>query len=109
MRPSLRRYAIGKTSFTLANHGPRWLRVAAAVALLPGGLCAGPKIGVLLKGRSPFWGNMEKGALDASAQHGAEIVVKSPPSESDVSLQIQLLNGMATQGLAAVVIVPTNK
>ena len=85
------------------------LALLAALLLSTSVLHAGPKIGVLLKGRSPFWASMEKGALDAGAQQGAEIVVKSPPSESDVSVQIQLLNAMATQGFAALVIVPTNK
>src|SRR5687767_9320317 len=70
---------------------------------------AGPKIGVLLKGRSPFWASMEKGALAAGEKHGAEIVVKAPASEADVAVQIQLLNAMATQGFAALVIVPANK
>src|SRR3954467_10756312 len=64
----------------------------------PAVLHAGPKIGVLLKGRSPFWASMEKGALDAGAKLGAEVIVKSPASEADVSVQIQLLNAMATQG-----------
>lgn len=70
---------------------------------------AGPKIGVLLKGRSPFWASMEKGALDAGAKLGAEVTVKAPASEADVSVQIQLLNGMAAQGYEAIVIVPANK
>lgn len=75
----------------------------------PACLFAGPKIGVLLKGRSPFWASMEKGALAAGAKLGAEVVVKAPASEADVSVQIQLLNGMASQGYAAIVIVPANK
>ncbi len=77
--------------------------------MTPALLFAGPKIGVLLKGRSPFWASMEKGAIDAGARLGAEVVVKAPVSEADVSVQIQLLNGMATQGFAAIVIVPANQ
>jgi len=80
-----------------------------AGCLSPALLCAGPKVGVLLKGRSPFWASMEKGALDAGAKLGAEVVVKAPLSEADVSVQIQLLKGMAAQGYAAIVIVPANK
>jgi ribose transport system substrate-binding protein len=67
------------------------------------------KIGVLLKGRSAFWTSMEKGAIDAARKSGAEVVVKAPPSEGDVSVQIQLLNAMAAQGFSAIVISPANK
>lgn len=85
------------------------LFLACLVLAFPSLGVAGPKIGVLLKGRSPFWASMEKGALDAGAKHGAEVVVRAPASEADVSVQIQLLNAMAGQGYAAIVIVPTNK
>lgn len=78
-------------------------------AALPVIAAAAPKIGVLLKGRTPFWASMEKGALDAGTKLGVEVVVKAPPSEADVAVQIQLLNAMAGQGFAAIVIVPTNK
>jgi ribose transport system substrate-binding protein len=67
------------------------------------------KIGVLLKGRSPFWASMEKGAIDAGTKLGAEVTVRAPASEADVSVQVQLLNAMAGQGFAAIVIVPANK
>jgi ribose transport system substrate-binding protein len=67
------------------------------------------KIGVLLKGRSPFWASMEKGATEAGAKLGADVTVRAPASEADVSVQIQLLNAMAGQGFAAIVIVPANK
>lgn len=64
---------------------------------------------MLLKGRSPFWASMEKGAQDAGARLGVEVVVKAPLSEADVAVQIQLLNAMGNQGFAAIVIVPANK
>ncbi|HVS53459.1 MAG TPA: substrate-binding domain-containing protein [Opitutaceae bacterium] len=70
---------------------------------------AAPKIGVLLKGRNTFWDAVEKGAKDAGAKNGAEITVKAPLSETDVSVQIQLLNAMAAQGMEAIVIAPINK
>ena len=85
------------------------LWIACVILTAPMGLRAGPKIGVLLKGRSPFWASMEKGAVDAGTKLGAEVIVKSPASEADVSVQIQLLNAMAAQGFAALVIVPANK
>lgn len=52
---------------------------------------------------------MERGALDAGTKLGVEVVVKAPPTEADVAVQVQLLNAMSTQGYDALVIVPTNK
>jgi ribose transport system substrate-binding protein len=68
-----------------------------------------PKIGVLLKGRSPFWSSMEKGAREAAAKGGAEISVKAPLSESDIGVQVQMLNALAAQGAQAIVIAPSSK
>lgn len=70
---------------------------------------AAPKIGVLLKGRNAFWSAVEKGANSAGQQLGVEVVAKSPVSESDISVQIQLLNALAAQGAQAIVIAPINK
>jgi ribose transport system substrate-binding protein len=81
----------------------------AVVASVTTSLSAGPKIGVLLKGRTPFWDAVQKGATEAGGAAGADIVVKAPPSESDISIQIQLLNGLAGQGAQAIVIAPINK
>jgi ribose transport system substrate-binding protein len=92
---------------TLFRRVPVLLVLAGLFA--PVALFATPKIGVLLKGRSPFWSSMEKGAMDAGAKLGVEVVVKAPVSEADVSVQIQLLGAMAAQGFAAIVIVPANK
>ncbi len=90
---------------------PPALRLALSVALLSvaPSLLAAPKIAVLLKGRAPFWTAVEKGALEAGKANGADVIVKSPISESDISVQIQLLNGLAAQGAEAIVIAPINK
>lgn len=83
--------------------------VAAALLGVCSTLVAGPKIGVLLKARTPFWNAMEAGAKEAGAKAGADVVVKAPLAETDVSVQIQLLNGMVAQGVDAVVIAPINR
>lgn len=73
---------------------------------------AATKIGVLLKAKSGYggyWGAVERGALDAGKQAGVEVIVKAPPTESDIGIQIQLLNAMAGQGMDAIVIAPINK
>lgn len=73
------------------------------------GLQASPKIGILLKAKSPFWAAAEKGAASAGEQLGVEIIVKAPPNETDITLQIQLLNGLVAQGVQAIVIAPCSK
>jgi len=70
---------------------------------------AAPKVGVLLKGHSAFWSAVEKGATEAAQKAGAEVVVKSPLSEADISVQIQLLNALGAQHLDALVIAPCSK
>ena len=92
-------------------HFPRRLLSALCflAAAQPAVLLAGPKVGVLLKGHSAFWSAMEKGAIEAGTAAGAEVIVKAPISESDVSVQIQLLNALGAQGIAALVIAPCSK
>ena len=69
----------------------------------------GHKIGVLLKGKTKFWSVVEQGALAAGEKLGVEVIVRMPPTESDVTVQIQLLNALAKQGVEAIVLVPINK
>jgi len=70
---------------------------------------AAPKIGVLLKGHSPFWSAVEKGATEAGQRLGAEVIVKAPQAETDIAVQIQLLNALGAQGITALVIAPCSK
>ncbi len=73
-------------------------------------LCsAAPKIGVLLKAKTPFWSAAEKGALEAGEKLGAEVLVRSPLTENDINIQVQLLNALVGQGIEALVIAPMNK
>ena len=84
--------------------GPMAFLLSAAFSL-----GAPAKVGVLLKSKAPFWGAVEKGAAEAGAALGAEIVVKAPMSESDISVQVQLLNALVRQEVQAIVIAPDNK
>ncbi len=81
----------------------------AAVALSVVSLPAAPKIGVLLKGRTDFWKEMEKGIQEGAQKEHAEVVVKAPPSEDNVGVQIRLLEAMAEEGMAALIVAPTDK
>lgn len=88
----------------------RSLIVGACLALAPAPLFSAPKVGVLLKAKGvEFWTAVEKGAVEAGGQLGAEVVVKAPLRESDISVQVQLLNALAAQGAEAIVIAPINK
>lgn len=82
------------------------------LALLAGTVSAAdraPKIGVLLKGRGGFWGPIEKGARDAGAKAGAEIIFKAPPSETDIGVQMQMLNALIGQDVDAIIIAPNSR
>jgi len=88
------------------------MRTLAAVALVFVGAAAvqaGPKIGVLLKARSGFWSAAEKGARTAAAEFEAEIVAKSPQSESEIGVQVQMLAALVEQGCEAIIIAPSSK
>lgn len=84
----------------------------AALAALAPALSAAepmPKIGVLLKSRVQFWSAVEKGAREAAAQAKVEVIVKSPMSEADIGVQVQMLNSLASQGVDAIVVAPASK
>jgi len=83
---------------------PRPVFCTALGLLLAAPLGAAPKIGLLLKARTPFWNATERGALAAAEQLGAEMIVKAPASENDIGIQIQLLHILAEQGVEAVVV-----
>jgi ribose transport system substrate-binding protein len=67
------------------------------------------KIGVLLKGKNDFWAAVAKGASQAGQKLGAEVIVKSPPTEADVGIQVRLLGILASEGIQALIIAPCNK
>jgi ribose transport system substrate-binding protein len=85
--------------------------LVSIVFVLSAGIALGAdyKIGVLLKAKGTFWTWVEQGANEAGQTLGAEIIVRSPISETDVSVQAKLLNALAAQGIQALVITPTNK
>jgi ribose transport system substrate-binding protein len=76
---------------------------------LPAGLAESHKIGVLLKGRTKFWNVVEQGALDAGAKLGAQVIVKAPTAETDIAVQILMLNALAASGVEAIVLAPAHK
>lgn len=84
------------------------LTLAVAAAGVPAELIAGPKIGVLNKGRGIVWEKTEEGYREAAAELGAELVLKVPPSATAVGAQLKLLEVLAKEKLDALVIAPTD-
>ena len=82
---------------------------AGLISCFVSSLPAAPKIGVLLKGHSPFWSAVEKGALESGQKLGVDVIVKAPMSETDIAVQVQLLNALGAQGITALVIAPCSK
>ncbi|PTX91748.1 substrate-binding domain-containing protein [Opitutus sp. ER46] len=78
----------------------------AAALLFTASASAAPRIGVLLKGRTDFWTAVEKGCVAAAPGGRAEVTAKMPPSESDIDVQIRMLDALVAQGIDALVIAP---
>jgi len=94
----------------MRHHIPRFLLLALILSLgVSPVYAAGHKIGVLLKGRTKFWSVVEQGALAAGEKLGAEVIVKTPLTESDIAVQILMLNALAASGVEAIVIAPSHK
>jgi ribose transport system substrate-binding protein len=86
--------------------GPAALVLCAAGLLAAGPAQAAPKIGVLLKGDTAFWRAVEEGCRDAARKAGADVIVRMPPSESDIATQVRLLDELAGQGIQGLIIAP---
>jgi len=62
----------------------------------------GVYIPVISKGfQHKFWQTVQQGSLDAAAQYGVTITFDGPPSESDISVQVDMLNAAMAKKPAA--------
>lgn len=52
---------------------------------------------------------METGALEGGRKLGVEVIAKSPATENDIAIQIQLLNALAAQGVQAIAVAPSSR
>lgn len=93
----------------MRSYLPRLLLCAGLFSCFASSLGAASKIGVLLKGHSSFWSAVESGAVEAGQKLGVEVIVKAPLAETDIAVQIQLLNALGAQGITALVIAPCSK
>ncbi|MCP4382173.1 MAG: substrate-binding domain-containing protein [Hyphomicrobiales bacterium] len=57
---------------------------------------------------NPFWAAAEAGAREKAAELGVDIVVLSPPTESDVQSQIAQVEDQLVKNIDALVIAPTD-
>jgi ABC-type sugar transport system substrate-binding protein len=57
---------------------------------------------------NPFWAAVEAGAMEKGKELGVEVMVMSPPTESDVAAQIAQIEDMIAQGLDGIALAPTD-
>lgn len=69
---------------------------------------AAPKVGIVLKGHTPFWDEVAAGAKAAAGDAGVETIVKLPPNEDSVSVQLGMINSMTVEGAEALIVAPIN-
>ena len=55
-----------------------------------------------------FWLAVIRGAEKAAAEHNVTLLVQSPTRESDVSMQVDLVNTLRTEGAAGMMLAPLN-
>lgn len=102
-----------KAMYSRYGCGPVWrwatgCWIWVAVLLCPAMAAGAPKIGVLLKGTSGFWNAVGDGAVAAARAQGAEAIVRMPVSESDIDVQIRMVDELVREGVEALVIAPSS-
>ena len=70
---------------------------------------AKPYIAVVSKGEQhDFWQQVKLGANAAATQYGVEITFEGPPSESDVQIQVEMLNNAMAKNPVAIALAALN-
>lgn len=68
---------------------------------------AKPQIALVMKTlTNPFFAEMERGARQAAAEEGADIVVKTASKETSIAQQVGIIDGLVRDKVAAIVIAP---
>ncbi len=74
----------------------------AAVSSTSGTDSGKPYIAVISKGfQHQFWQTVKKGAEDAAAKYNVEMTFDGPPSESDINVQVDMINAAIAKKPAA--------
>lgn len=62
-----------------------------------------PYIAVVSKGEQhDFWQQVKLGAMDAAEKYGLDVTFEGPPSESDVQIQVEMLNNAMAKNPVAI-------
>src|SRR4249920_1458238 len=68
------------------------------------------RIAVIPKGQAHlFWQSVHAGAVAAARETGVDIVWNGPPSETDFTGQLQIIDAMITQRVDAICLAPIDK
>jgi len=57
---------------------------------------------------NPFWASVEAGAKDAAEELGVNLIILSPPQESDVMAQVAQIEDQIAKGVDGIAIAPTD-
>ncbi len=62
-----------------------------------------PYIAVVSKGEQhDFWQQVKRGAMDAASDYDVDVTFEGPPSESDVQIQVEMLNNAMAKAPVAI-------
>lgn len=62
-----------------------------------------PYIAVVSKGEQhDFWQQVKRGSMDAAADYAVDVTFEGPPSESDVQIQVEMLNNAMAKAPVAI-------
>ncbi|RLW69432.1 MAG: LacI family transcriptional regulator [spirochete symbiont of Stewartia floridana] len=68
-----------------------------------------PYIAVVSKGEQhDFWQNVKRGSMDAATEYEVEVTFEGPPSESDVQIQVEMLNNAISKAPVAIALAALN-
>jgi ribose transport system substrate-binding protein len=89
------------------------LTIVAATAFANGGSDSStggkPYIAVVSKGEQhDFWQQVKRGAMTAADDFGADVTFEGPPSESDVQIQVEMLNNAMAKAPVAIALAALN-
>jgi len=74
-----------------------------------GGAEEKPYIAVVSKGEQhDFWQQVKRGAMDAAIDFEVDVTFEGPPSESDVQIQVEMLNNAISKEPAAIALAALN-
>ena len=68
-----------------------------------------PYIAVVSKGEQhDFWQQVKRGAMDAAADFNVDVTFEGPPTESDVQIQVEMLNNAISKAPEAIALAALN-